>query len=841
MADAVCRKAIPGNDRFDYLYADPVNLLSLKKLLLPSIALAAGILLSVSVFSQEQPPGVIAGNLVDDKSKAVASATVELVAYSDSIAPVSMTTDKDGAFAFTRLRFSLYKLKISYIGYKQLVLDSINVRADRFDFNLSDIALKQTSASDLNEVVVYAEKPLIESKDGNITFNAAESALSAGSNASELLKTVPLVTVDPNGKVTLRGREPKILIDDKPVELNAQQLQDFLESLPGSSIEKIEVMTNPPPQYANEPGGVINIVTRKGKPGFGGRINLTAGSRNDVTLSSSITYRRNGLAANISAGAGGSRFNSEGYSKRQNVYADSTNYFNSTSSSDSRSIRPNGRLSVDYDFDKRNALNLTTQFNQNDFTNHSQVEYMNMNRFQSIYRLSHRMVSSEGGNNNPSASLSYIHKGKTYGEILRIITGANYSYSNNERNFYQQFLNPDYTPNGIDSTQRQGNDTWNNAVSVRVSYDKPFNNFRTFLSVGSFYTRNNSRPVVSSYFFSKPDNAFVRNEALSNDFRFHQSITNYRASLKQVILEGFSVLAGTSLEQTDFAFAFTKAANASNTYRTWLPFANINRTWKDKLNMTLAYRRSIRRPGIGELNPTVDNSDPYTIRFGNPNLQPSLSHNFDLMFGRTTPDYYLNLGMGYNIVSAIYQSIRTLTPDGRTQITWDNISSRREYEISTWNGYTFSRKLRINASASYSYNQYSDYDKRVNRYRNGGTFTSNFSTTWMPTDTWNATGHFTYNRFSNPQGSVRGNLSMNLGVQRKLFNKKLIITLNAIDPFFQQKNRVYTYGSNFNLESYSSTQTRNFRLTLSYNLAKVNKGNKLSGNDKSKLKSLMRK
>ena len=781
------------------------------------------------------------GNLVDDKSKAVASATVELVAYSDSIAAVSMTTDKDGVFSFTRLPFALYKLKISYIGYRQLVLDSIHVRAERFDFNLSDIALKQTSASDLNEVVVYAEKPLIESKDGNITFNAGESALSAGSNANELLKTVPLVTVDPNGKVLLRGREPKILIDDKPVELNVQQLQDFLESLPGSSIEKIEVMTNPPPQYANEQGGVINIVTRKGKPGFGGRINLTAGSRNDVTLSTSISYRRNGLAVNFNAGAGSSLYNGEGYSKRQNIYPDSTNYFNTTSQSHNRSVRPNGRLSVDYDFDKRNSLNLTAQFNQNDFNNYSENEYMNMNRFQSVYRLSHREVSSTGGNNNPNGSFSYIHKGKSYGEILRIITGVNYSYSNNERNFYQQFLNPDYTPNGIDSMQRQLNDTWNNGISVRVSYDKPFNSYKTFLSVGSFYTRNNSRPVMNSYFFSKPDNAFVLNDLLSNDFRFHQSITNYRASLKQIIVPGFSVLAGTSLEQTDFAFAFTKAANASNSYRTWLPFANINRNWKDRLNVTLAYRRSIRRPGIGELNPTVDNSDPYTIRFGNPNLQPSLSHNFDLMFGRTTPDYYLNLGMGYNIVSAIYQSIRTLLPDGRTQITWDNISSRREYEISTWNGYTFSKKLRVNASATYSYNQYSEYDKKVNRYRDGGTFTSNFSTTWMPADTWNMTGHFTYNRFSNPQGSVRGNLSMNLGVQRKLFNKKLIITLNAIDPFFQQKNRVYTYGSNFNIESYSSTQTRNFRLTLSYNLAKVNKGNKLSGNDKSKLNGLMGK
>jgi hypothetical protein len=87
----------------------------LKKLIRRTAFFAAGILLSLTSFCQEQRPGVIAGNLVDDKSKAVASATVELLAYSDSIAPLSMTTDKDGIFSFTNLPFAFYKLKISYM------------------------------------------------------------------------------------------------------------------------------------------------------------------------------------------------------------------------------------------------------------------------------------------------------------------------------------------------------------------------------------------------------------------------------------------------------------------------------------------------------------------------------------------------------------------------------------------------------------------------------------------------------------------------------------------------------------------------------------------------------
>ena len=61
---------------------------------------------------------------------------------------------------------------------------------------------------------------------------------------------------------------------------------------------------------------------------------------------------------------------------------------------------------------------------------------------------------------------------------------------------------------------------------------------------------------------------------------------------------------------------------------------------------------------------------------------------------------------------------------------------------------------------------------------------------------------------------------MNIGVQQKLFNKKLIVLLNVIDPFRQQQNRTFTYGSNFALESLSSTNTRNYRLSLSYVISK---------------------
>lgn len=766
-------------------------------------------------------PGILTGNILDEKQKPVGNATVELQFLADTLTKKTTITDKNGNFSISSIAFGWYRLKVTYVGFQPLVIDSLHFRTERFDFNMNDLVMKAGTSDQLQEIVVYAEKPLIQSKDGNITFNAGESALSAGASASELLKSVPLVANDPDGKVVVRGKEPKILIDDKPVELNAQQLQDFLESLPGSMIERIEVMTNPPPQYANEQGGVINIITRKGRVGAGARVAVMAGTNGERSISGNINYRKKGLAINLNVNTGDNRGNGYGYSKRENIYKDSTNYFNTTSSYRNRNTRPGARLSIDYDIDRYNIVNVLLLFNHNDFRNRSENEYTNLNRFEDIYKLSNRYIETEGQNVNPAMNLTYTRRGKKPGESLRLIAGANYSYNQNDRTFFQQFLQPDRTPTGIDSTQQQLNDSWNHGYSLRINYDKLLDNKTTSFSTGVATINDVSHVLLHTQYIQKPDNVYVKNELMSNDFGFKQSVHSARFSLKQVLPEQMSVTAGITAEVTDIQFDLKDKTQVNNDYTTWLPFANFNKRWEDVLNLSVAYRKTIRRPGIGNLNPSIDYGDPNNIRYGNPELAPSASHNFDLVLGRNGDNYYTNLGFGYNIVQNIFSQIRSLQPDGKTATTWQNIDDRHEYEVSTWSGYTVSKQFRMNFSASYTYNKYSQYDKEKNKYRDGGTFTTSFNTNYAPKDVWNINGNFTLNRFANPQGTVRSNIRMNLALQHKLFNKRLVLTLNAIDPIFQQKYTSFTFGPNYNLESFSNARTRSYRLTVSYSFTNL--------------------
>lgn len=777
------------------------------------------VILGLSLIGKAQE-GILAGNVLDEKQKAIEGATVELISLKDTLQKNTIHTNREGDFLFRPVSFGYYKLRISFVGLQRVTIDSLHFRAERYDFNLSDIVLKPAASEQLGEVIVYAEKPLVQSKDGNITFNAAESALAAGSNASELLNNVPLVAKDPNGKITVRGKEPRILIDDKPVELNLQQLQDLLESMPGSSIEKIEVMTNPPPQYANEQGGVINIVTRKGKVGKSGRINVSGGTRGEAGISGHFSYRKQGLALSVTAGLGYNRLPGDGYSSRNNIYADSANFFNTANNFLNKSWRPNLRFNLDYDITKNQTINLVAGFNLNRYDNHNLTTYTNINRMGEVYRLSNRTIASEGESLNPNTSLSYTRRGKLPGEQLRVIAQLNLSVNDNDRDFFQEFFGAGFVPLGIDSTQQQLNHTRNTGYNLRADYNKPLGNKKTTLSFGSFYNRHNSHVEVIASNLKKPEGVFEKSDLLSNHFRFHQTVVNYRASVRHLIKERFSVTAGTSVEQTYIWFElYRDNRDARSRYYTWLPFFNLNRNWKEKYSVTLAYRRTVRRPGINELNPAIDFSDPYNLRFGNENLLPSTAHNFDLVLGYTRPKYFFNLGMGYNLVQDIFAQVRTLIPGEKTQITWQNISDRKEYEASAWGGVTLTKKLRANFSTSYTYNVYSDFDKRVNRYRDGGSFTSNISGTYTPRDVWNFTGSFVFNRFANPQGYARWNWSMNLGVQRKFFDKRFTVTFNLIDPFLQE-NRNYTEAPNFILRSFNTNRTRNFRLSLGYNLTK---------------------
>jgi hypothetical protein len=767
--------------------------------------------------------GIIIGNLVEGtKGKAIPLARIDLYKTSKDSILFSTITDKNGAFEFSHLSFGYFTLKARAMGFANTQIDSIYIRADRYDFNIGDIKLKEVS-NELTEVIVYSEKPLIENKDDKLTYNVGESALSNGSSTAEILKNIPLINNDPTGKILLKGKEPKILIDDKPTDLSPQQLQDLLESLPGSSIEKIEVMTNPPPQYATETGGVINIVTKKGKIGWVGRLNVSAGTRGEGNFSGNISYRNKKLSINQTIGTGISQITGNSYSTRTNIYTDSTNYFKTTGRFTNKNTRPNWRSQIDYEMNKNNQFGFVYQGNLNYYDNLSNNSYTNINRFKEVYKISTRENQSIGDGYTHSITLSYTHKGKNLAEVLRFFVIGNTSKNDNDRDFFQQFLNPSFNPTGVDSTQTQYFNNSNRSLTSRLEYTKPLKGKGNSFSGGFNYLLSDFHNNLNTAFLRKSDGVYVPNDLLSNDFLFKQNVFTARAGFSFLFKKNIRLTFGAQAEQTQMGFNFIKAnvSDVSNNYWNILPNLTIRKEFDKTLNTSLVYRATIRRPGIGELNPNVDYSDPYNLRFGNPYLLPTLSHNFDWNISWVKGRYYVNTSIGFNKVENVFNTIRNLIDGGKTVVTYLNIADRKEYEASIFGGYTFSKQFRMNASAGYTYNMYSDKEKQLYLYQDGGTFYTSLNYTYTPTNVWNLEGSTRFNSFADPQGRSRSNLSLNLGVQRKFFDRRLIVGFNMIDPFTPQQYITVSKGKQFTIESVNATTTRNYRLSISYQLNKL--------------------
>lgn len=777
----------------------------------------------VAALAQTKSVGVIVGSVFDSaNNKALHGATVTLRKMQTDAQPALLVTNTDGYFSFYNLAFGYYSVQISSVGFSTLKIDSIFLRAERYDFNLGDLKLME-KAGELQNVVVYVEKPLLENKDGKVTYNAGESALSAGSTTADMLKTLPLISNDPNGKILLRGKEPRILIDDKPVDLNGQQLADLLESLPGGSIDRIELMQNPPPEYGTDAGGVINIITKKGKVGFTGRLNVSAGTRGEASIGANLSYRTSKWNLSGTVNTGASLLVGYNNSYRNNHFPDSSNQFVTEGNFENRNIRPNIRLQADYDYSKWHQFSLVLQTNNNWFDNESNTTFKNINRFGELWKLSIRNIAASGHGPNYNPQFTWNWKSKRQGENFRLVTSASVGEYYNDRNFFQRFFDPEsMQPIAQDSLQRQLTENKYLNTQTRLTYNRPLVDKVFFLNTGAGFSTTHNDNNLSSSFLDKGSNEWQVAPLLSNSFVFDQQVYYLRGGFTWQMKESWKLVGYVQPEWTGYNLN-NKGINVSarNRYVNWLPGFTLRKDLNKENNLSLVYRKSIRRPTVSELNPAVDYGDPYNWRFGNPGLLPSGAHNFDLNYGYSKGKSFFNASLGFNLVEDIIASIRTLQADGKTFVTYKNIASRKEYEATVWSGYSFSKMVRFNLSAGYTFNQYTEADKQQFGYRDGGTFytTLNYNLTFS--SVFSMDGSLRFSSYADPQGRSRSNLNSNFGIQYKFFDRRLIAAFNVIDPFTSQELTTTTYGKNFDLTSFRSSRTRNFRLTLGWQLNKV--------------------
>ncbi|MBC8155026.1 MAG: TonB-dependent receptor, partial [Bacteroidetes bacterium] len=318
------------------------------------------------------------GSVADSTAgKPVAFATVALLT-SDGKIKDGATTDESGGFAFAKVVAGTYKLTVSFVGYRPKTTAPVVVKARDSTNSVVDVGriLITTDAKTLAQVDVVAQKALMEDKGDRLVYNAEKDISNAGGTAADVLRKVPMLTVDISGNVQMRGSSNiKVLINGKPSAMMARNLADALRQMPANTIKSIEVITSPGAKYdAEGSAGVINIITKKALQGFNGSVTAAAADfdRPYRSLGTNLNLRKKkfGAALSLNTNQFGQISRSE-TSRTTLVDGRPVNSFLQESSSANTSTVGNGELSLDYDIDTTNRLNAAATGWGGDFPSNS--------------------------------------------------------------------------------------------------------------------------------------------------------------------------------------------------------------------------------------------------------------------------------------------------------------------------------------------------------------------------------------------------------------------------------------------------------------------------------------
>ena len=259
---------------------------------------------------------LLKGKIVDkNTSIPLESATIYLKSVKDSTVVDYTISDKNGNFEIkTKKNDIAVYFKVSYISYADYSEKLDNLNKDK-DFGFVKLA---ENASTLNEVIVQSEAPPITIKNDTLEFNASSFKVRPDANVEALLKQLPGVEIDEEGKITVNGKEVNnILVNGKP--FFGKDGKIATQNLPAEIISKVQVTDTKTKeeelsgQDATSDEKTINLTIQEDKnKGVFGKANVGYGT--DERYESSLLFNYFKDTQKISLLGSGNNINSVGFS-----------------------------------------------------------------------------------------------------------------------------------------------------------------------------------------------------------------------------------------------------------------------------------------------------------------------------------------------------------------------------------------------------------------------------------------------------------------------------------------------------------------------------------------------
>lgn len=683
---------------------------------------------------------------------------------------------------------------------------------------------------DLNAVTVVASKPLVKMEADRMTYNVQEDAEAKASTVLDMLRKVPMVTVDGQDNITVNGSSNfKVYVDGKPNPMFTSSPSQIFKAMPATMVKNIEVITNPGAKYdAEGTGGVLNIVLNKqGTSGTGGT-NLTNGYNGSMSLSYGSTTQQ--ASALVSGQQGKFTYSAHGlynYSKRDGteinldqIYTDGSqmHYYQKSKMKQPFGM---GDISLGYEIDSLSNIGfnagLTTFGQKMNGNPHTQMaggiygkgfEYSNDMR-------------QKVGSTSFNGSIDYqrfFNKQRSSYMILSYLFSTNptkndeYRYYDNKNGVTGITLDDLFSKNRARGTEH----------TFQADFTESLSQTQKLNFGGKFIARSNKSD--SKYYDIDTEKNEILNPDNSVEYKNQQSILAAYAEWNGKF-GSLGTKLGTRYEHTweKVTFKQGNGEDFQKNYGTLVPNATLSYSLGAGMNIGVNYNLRIVRPGISYLNPYVDRSNPTTLKYGNTDLEVEKSHHINMVYNYYNAKFMLSTTLGYTFCNNGISQYSFLDADDLLNTTYGNVTKQKTTSLNVFANWLIFKKTRLMLNGSVSY---SDLSSDQLGQKNSGWSTNsmiNLQQT-LPADIEWTIGSILSSKTYNLQGYHGGTSFIYTTLSKALVKDKLILNLMYLTPLGDKLEiNQKAVGSNYVQTMSAKVALREIRLSVVWRFGNTKK------------------
>lgn len=765
--------------------------------------------------SANHTSGVVMGSIVDASGVPLQYASVNVKKVTDSTTVQYGITDADGKFMLDNIPFGQYFVEIQYVGYQKSTSSPFTISKENAVYKISKYKMTDKN-SELGEVVIRAQKDMLQTNLDKTVFNVESSISATGQTAVEVLEEIPSVSVDVEGNVSLRGSENvTILVDGRATNLT-------LDQIPADMIESIEVITNPSARLEPDGmAGILNVVLKKKKEsGFNGMVTLGASSacvyqndKHNIYLGGyngdiSFNYRYDKINLFVSYGYRHHGHRNGGTLWRDSWFGEDTDReFSRMEQSNLGSHGGgfhNASLAFDYFINKYNTLsfNLGGHFGRMDNVNDLLSSTVNTTLLDTSFYYLQNSVR-ENHFNSVDAAINYK---KTFEMQGRELT-ADVFFTQRGGNAANELFQTHYEglPNFF---QRTSTLDKSRDASAQVDFVTPVGNGGrietgykfSYRGVGQDYSLFSGVDSLNAVEDLSQRNNFEYTELL-NGLYFIYSNTFWKKLQLQAGLRGEISYTISDLKSADMVFSYWNYCAPEDNFgkvfckNFFYPTIHLKYEINPENSLQFSFSRRVQRPRIHQLNPFVDYSDKENLTCGNPNLKPEFANSLELGYMYTHKQTSLTLTAFYRrrtdlvtrYTEILYDSVENRT---YTMTSYANLNKSQNFGFEFFFGQRVKKIWRINVTGSF-YRNLIDSDNLLDEnLSRDWAWNAGINQTFTVGKNFDIQLNFRYRSSTLTAGSMgwgmhgigQGRKSalyrLNLGVKKGFLDNALVVSLN---------------------------------------------------------------